>query len=234
MRKALILLFCISLLGSTDLWAQEEEVAIDTDTIHIKKPYGLRVGTDISKLARTTISDDYRGFSFLGDVRISNKFYVAAEFGNEKKGWDKDYLRADIEGSYFKAGIDYNAYNNWLDMNNAIYVGLRYGYSSFKETLLSYRVYNTDKTLPTEIREVNETFDNLNLHWLEFQFGVKAELFKNLFLGLHVEVKASISETQPDNFGILYAPGFNRTYDNSSFGVGYGYSLTYLIPIFKK
>src|SRR5699024_4841979 len=101
-------------------------------------------------------------------------------------------------------------------------------------TRRSSDLYNTDKILPTEIREVNETFDNLNLHWIEFQFGVKAELFKNLFLGLHVEVKASISETQPDNFGILYAPGFNRTYDNSSFGVGYGYSLTYLIPIFKK
>src|SRR5699024_12540524 len=118
-----------------------------TDTIQIKKPYGLRIGADIGKLARTSVSDDDRVFSLLGDVRISNKFYVAAEFGNEKKGWDKDYLRADIEGSYFKAGIDYNAYNNWLDMNNAIYVGLRYGYSIFKETLLSYRVYNTYKTL---------------------------------------------------------------------------------------
>ena len=61
MRKALILLFCISLLGYTNLWAQDEEVA--TDTIQIKKPYGLRVGADMGKLARTAISDDYRGFS---------------------------------------------------------------------------------------------------------------------------------------------------------------------------
>mgnify|MGYP001390792935 CR=1 FL=1 len=234
MRKALILLFCISLLGYTNLWAQDEELEAEADTTQIKKPYGLRVGADIGKLARTAISADYRGFSLLGDIRISNRFYVAAELGHEKKEWDKDFLRADIDGSYLKVGLDYNAYNNWLDMNNAIYVGFRYGYSSFKETLLSYRVYTTNKELPTEIRDVNMVYDNLNLHWVEFQFGIKTELFKNLFLGLHLEVKASISETPPDNFGILYAPGFNRTYDNSSFGVGYGYSLTYLIPILKK
>lgn len=229
MRKTLILLFCINLLGFTNLWAQEE-----VDSIQIKKPYGLRVGTDVSKLVRTALDSDYRGFSINGDFRLTKKLYLAAELGNEKNLWDKDFLRADIDGNYFKLGVDYNAYNNWLDMNNAIYVGFRYGYSNFKETLLSYRVYTTNKYLPTEIRDVNKTFDNLNLHWIEFQFGVKTELFKNLFLGLHLEVKASISEKQPDNFGILYAPGFNRTYDNSSFGVGYGYSLTYLIPIFKK
>jgi len=231
MRKALILLFCISLLGFTNLYAQEED---HQDTLKIKSPYGIRVGGDIGKLARTAIDKDYRGFSITGDMRISKKFYVAAELGNEKKHWNKDQLSADIEGSYLKAGIDYNAYNNWLDMNNAIYVGFRYGYSNFKETLYSYRVYTTDKLLPSEIREVNQTFDNLDLHWLEFQFGIKAELFKNLFLGLNLEVKASITEKRPENFGVLYAPGFNRTYDNSSFGVGYGYTLTYLIPFFKK
>lgn len=229
MKKALILLFCISLLSFTKLWAQEE-----VDSIQIKKPYGLRVGTDIAKLARTAIEEEYRGFSLHGDIRLTKKFYVAAELGNEKNQWNKDYLRADIEGSYFKLGLDYNAYTNWLDMNNSIYAGFRYGYSNFKETLLSYRVYTTNQELPTEIREVHQVYDNLHLHWLEFQFGIKAELFKNLFLGLHLEVKASISEKQPENFGILYAPGFNRTYDNSSFGVGYGYTLTYLIPIFKK
>lgn len=231
MKKSLILLFCISFLSYFSVLAQEQQ----SDTIPpIKKPYGLRVGGDIGKIARTAFDKNYKGFSINGDLRISKKFYLAAELGSEKKNWNKDYLVADIEGSYFKAGIDYNAYTNWLDMNNSIFVGFRYGFSNFKEKLLSYRIYTTHQELPTSIREVNTAFDNLNLHWVEFQFGVKTELLKNLFLSLHLEVKASISEKQPDNFGILYAPGFNRTYDNSSFGVGYGYTLTYLIPILRK
>src|SRR5690625_4413162 len=145
MRKALILLFCISLFGYTNLWAQEEDIAIDTDTIQIKKPYGLRVGTDIGKLARTAISDDYQGFSILCDIRISDKLYISDDIDNDKKKWVKDYLYVDIECSYFKAGIDYNGYNNWLDINNAIHVGVRDGDSSIKESLLSKRLYITDK-----------------------------------------------------------------------------------------
>ena len=32
---------------------------------------------------------------------------------------------------------------------------------------------------------------------------------------------------------ILYIPGFNRTYDGS-FGVGFNYTVSYFIPIYKK
>jgi len=49
-----------------------------------------------------------------------------------------------------------------------------------------------------------------------------------------VQLKRTLSEKEPDNFANLYIPGFNRTYDYSEFGVGYGYTLSYLIPIFKK
>jgi hypothetical protein len=33
-----------------------------------------------------------------------------------------------------KAGFDYNAYENWLDMENIISIGLRYGFSGFKNS----------------------------------------------------------------------------------------------------
>lgn len=231
MRIKLILLFCINILFLSPILAQEDEIVSEEKK---KSPYGLRLGTDIGKLARTAIEKDYQGFEINGDFRLSKRFYLAAAFGNEENLWNKDFLKANIKGNYAKIGVDYNAYNNWLNMNNSIFVGLRYGFSSFEENLLSYRIYHTDQTFPAEIREVDEVYKNLNLHWLEFQFGIKTELLKNLFLELHVSFKSSISKKEPENFGILYAPGFNRTYDNSDFGAGYGYSLTYLIPIFNK
>ena len=43
-----------------------------------------------------------------------------------------------------------------------------------------------------------------------------------------------VSEKAPDNFENLYIPGFNRTYDSGRFGTGYGFNLSYLVPIFKK
>jgi hypothetical protein len=38
---------------------------------------------------------------------------------------------------------------------------------------------------------------------------------------------------KPSGFDNLYIPGFNRTYDGS-FGVGFNYTVSYFIPIYKK
>ncbi|MFO7719393.1 MAG: DUF6048 family protein, partial [Gillisia sp.] len=47
-------------------------------------------------------------------------------------------------------------------------------------------------------------------------------------------VKRMVTQSTPSNFDNLTIPGFNRTYDDSSFGVGYGYTISYLIPLYKK
>jgi hypothetical protein len=38
---------------------------------------------------------------------------------------------------------------------------------------------------------------------------------------------------KPSGFDNLYIPGFNRTYDGS-FGVGFNYTVSYFIPLYKK
>ena len=137
-------------------------------------------------------------------------------------------------GSYAKIGFDYNAYDNWLGMENAITLGLRYGFSTFKQELLSYRIYTNNPAFPTETIFAPQKYSGLNAHWAEFILGIKTEILNNLYLSISVQLKRKISETEPENFANLYIPGFNRTYDYSEFGVGYGYSISYLIPIFKK
>jgi len=64
--------------------------------------------------------------------------------------------------------------------------------------------------------------------------GVKTEVLNNLYLSINLQLKRMVSERTPENFDNLYVPGFNRTYDFSEFGVGYGYTISYLIPFFRK
>ncbi|HBY68150.1 MAG TPA: hypothetical protein DEG69_10565, partial [Flavobacteriaceae bacterium] len=71
-------------------------------------------------------------------------------------------------------------------------------------------------------------------HWVELIVGIKTEILNNLYLSVNLQLKRKLGEDEPDNFANLYIPGFNRTYDFSEFGVGYGYTISYLIPIFKK
>lgn len=234
MKIAPTLLCCISLFCGTQTMVAQDKNETTTDTIPKIEKYGLRVGVDLAKPFRTLIEDGYSGFEVTGDFRVTKKFYAAVELGNEKKDWVEPYISSKTSGSYAKIGFDYNAYENWLGMENAITMGLRYGFSTFKQELVSYRIYTDNPAFPTQTIYEPQEFSGLTAHWVELIIGVKTEILNNLYLSINVQLKRKITEDEPANFANLYIPGFNRTYDYSKFGVGYGYSVSYLIPIFKK
>ena len=232
MKNKLTLLFFISLLFCASLNAQKGNK--QNDTIPKIEKYGIRVGIDIAKPIRTLVENGYSGFEITGDFRVTKRFYAAVELGNEKKDWIEPYVSAKTSGSYAKIGFDFNAYENWLGMTNSINLGLRYGFSSFNQELLSYKVYTNNPAFPSQVVTNPQEFSGLTAHWAEFILSIKTEIAKNLYLSLNAQLKRKITEDQPENFDNLYIPGFHRTYDYSKFGVGYGYSISYMIPIFKK
>ncbi len=235
MKTKHILLFFISIFfaATFSITAQEESLTTNDTVLKINK-YGLRIGVDLSKPIRSLLESDYTGFEIIGDFRVSKIFYIASEIGNEKKDRFESNLQSTTTGSYIKVGFDFNAYNNWLGMNNAIFTGLRYGFSTFKQELLGYEIYTTNSTFPTTFIEDSQEFSGLTAHWVELIVGVKTEIFNNLYLSINLQLKRKISDDKPENFDNLFIPGFNRTYDFSEFGVGYGYTISYLIPIYKK
>lgn len=222
------------LLPLTSL-GQEEQSETSADTLIYKQKYGIRLGGDIGKLLRTAIDKDYSGFEINGDYRITKNLYIAGEIGTEERSVITDFLDVTATGSYFKAGIDYNSYTNWLDMQNMIYFGFRGGVSSFSQDINQLTIYNTDQywNAPFTDTAVQE-FNGLTAIWAELIIGLKAELVTNLYAGLNIQIKSILSQDQPDGFENLYIPGFNRTYDSGRFGIGFGYTISYLIPIFKK
>lgn len=212
-------------------YSQEET---EVDSISYPEQFGLRVGVDLSKPIRSLIDENYQGFEILGDYRLYKDYYLAAEIGNERFLYDEPNLKVETNGSYFKIGANYNAYNNWLDMENSIYVGLRYGFASFSETLQSYTVYTGSNYFEPDVRVTNMEYQGLRASWLEFQFGIKTEILHNVYLGIHAELKRRLNQKTPAGFGNVYIPGFNKTYERSKFGVGWGYSISYMIPIYSK
>ena len=196
--------------------------------------YGLRVGVDLHRLSKSFYDNNYRGLEIVGDYRLTKKFYVAGELGNEEKTVDDDRLNFTTNGSYFKVGFDYNAFENWLDMENMIYAGMRVGFSSFDHQVNSYKIYeNNGNYYGQTIIAPGEKFSGQTASWVEIVGGVKAELFNNLYMGFSVRLNYLISNKEPEGFANLYIPGFNRTYDGK-FGAGFNYTLSYFIPIYKK
>lgn len=204
------------------------------DTVTYKEKYGLRVGIDLSKPVRSFLQDDYAGFEIVGDYRVYDNFYAAAEIGAEKLKFEDDNIKAVSNGSYIKLGADYNAYDNWQDMQNSIFVGIRYGFSTFSQDLEGYRIYTSSNYFGPDFRLENVESKGLNASWVELMAGIKVEVFSNLFLSVNVQLKRIITQKEPSNFDNLTIPGFGRTYDGSDFGAGFGYSISYLLPFYKK
>jgi len=229
-------IFAVFLLFSVSVNAQNDSIQkAKKDSIkHIQK-YGLRIGGDLSKLIRTALDDDYKGFEIMADFRLTKRWYIAGEIGTEERTLSNDYINSTASGTYFKAGIDYNAYTNWYGMHNMIYGGLRVGASTFSQTRNSFRVFSQNQYWqPQFTSNEPEKFNGLSALWVELIIGIKAEVLPNLYVGINAQLKNMISQDQPENFENLYIPGFNRTYDSGGFGVGYGYNISYLIPLFKK
>jgi hypothetical protein len=213
---------------------KKDSIPVKKDSIALKKErYGLRVGVDLFKLTRSFYEKEYRGLELVGDFRLTRRHYLAGEIGNENKTVDNPQLNFTTKGTYLKVGFDYNTYENWLNMENIISVGLRYGVSSFSQTLNTYQIYNTNHYFgESPLVASGEKFDGLAAQWIEVVAGMKAEVFQNIFVGFSIRLNRLISQSRPNNFDNLYIPGFNRTY-NGDFGVGFNYTVSYFIPLYK-
>ena len=188
---SIILLFSFNL----SLFSQTEN-----DSISFKNKFGIRVGTDLSKILNSAFNEDYEGIEINADFRILKNIYISSEVGTEKKITTNDYLNTESKGNYLKAGGDYNMYNNWLGMDNLIYAGFRIGFCDFSQTVNSYTIYDTNNQTWGQASSHNPIInEDLNALWVEFVIGVKTQILNNLFLGFNVQLKNLISEKTKNN-----------------------------------
>lgn len=236
MNQQRIFKFFISfflLLCFVDGSAQQTNEETKKDTTVYKTNYGFRVGVDLSKPIRAMLQDNYKGLELVADYRISKKWYIAGELGTEEQTTIEDFTNSTAKGNYIRLGVNYNSYKNWLDMNNEIFLGFRYGFATFEQTLNSYQI-NSGNTVfdnPPVTTPVTET--GLTAHWAEIMVGLKAEIYDNVFIGISGSYKLMVSVQDPTNFKTHFAPGFNRVYASNT-GFGFNYTISYLIPFSKK
>ncbi len=209
------------------------------DSLVYKTNYGLRVGIDISKPLRMQFNSNYSGLELVGDYRLSKNFYAAVELGFEEETTREDFTNSTAKGNYARLGFNYNAYQNWLDMNNEIFLGFRLGLSTFSQTLNNYTPNTNSGSetdplyFPPNLITTPTTANGLNAQWSEFVVGIKVETLKNLFISFSGSYKILINIKDPDNFKSLFSPGFNRVFASNT-GFGFNYTLSYLIPFKKK
>jgi hypothetical protein len=127
-------------------------------------------------------------------------------------------------------------FENWVGMDNSIYLGLRYATSNFSNKIINYTVRNQDSYFSNLVENDFQTieYSGLSGNWIEIVAGLKVETFKNVYLGFSLRLNKLLSDSEPDNFDTLFIPGFNKVTDENTFGSGFNYTLTYSIPLRKK
>jgi hypothetical protein len=233
MKKTYMLKYFISFfvfINCISLFSQKEN---EIDSIN-KSTFGIKIGLDISKQIRMLTEPEYKGLVFIGDYRILDKIYIAIELGSEEKLVNNEVLNFKTKGSFYKAGINYNVFKNIQNLENEIYIGFRYGSSKFDHQLNSFTIYNIDQYWNQNNIISSSSYENLNAKWLEFIVGFKAQVIKNFYMGLNLNVNRFLSQKRPENFSNLYIPGFNKVLENNNIGVGFSYTIQYQIPLFRK
>ena len=244
MKHVRIWVFYISLLGGFPLgYGQQEEIPVQPiDSLEVKEkvPLSLRFGFDLYRIIRSQTTDDFNGFEVVGDLRLSQNFFIALELGAIESTQQIEQVNFTTNGTYYKLGFDYNMFENWEGMDNHVTIGLRYATSSHDQFLNNYTLLDRTRFWVGSNMLISNGFatgsrPNLNAQWLEVAVGFKVQLLKKIYMGLSLRLNRLLNDKIPENFDNIYIPGFYKKTENNNFGAGFNYTLTYRLPLrFRK
>ena len=239
MKRKQIYIFIFSLFTINFIVGQEIENK-KSDSIIVKKKLinidKLSIGIDLYNPIYSSINDDDLSYELITSLRILEDFSIASEVGSLDRYIEDENINFTSTGEYIKLGFDYNLFNNWVGMDNSIYLGMRFATSSFNNKIDSYTLRNPDSYWSNNVTDNYETINHSdqNAKWIELLVGIKVETIKNIYLGINLRLNRLLSNTSPNNFNNLYIPGFNKVTDDNSWGSGFNYTLTYSIPLKKR
>ena len=164
------------------------------------------------------VKDRYYSTEVSAAVNISNRFFpvIEAGIGHTNMVSQLYDIGYSTRAPFYRIGMDYNMqYKNGKP--NYIYLGGRVGYTDFK-----YSVNAPALIDPVWGNEVPVQFTDVPCRaiWAEAVGGVRAEIFKNLYMGWSLRYKYPIYKGPITNGGPWYIPGFGAS-SKTAFGATY-------------
>ena len=164
----------------------------DRDTIPLFR--GVAVSFDLVGVIQSGLGD-YGQYEAAARLNLRDRYFPVVELGvGHADADDVDSgLRYKTSAPYGRVGVDFNVLRNKHDVNR-VYVGGRYGYTSFK-----YDVDGTAVKDPVWGDDVEYSYkdNSANCHWLELVAGVDARIWGPLRLGWSLRYKRKLTAKDP-------------------------------------
>jgi hypothetical protein len=205
---------------------EEKKKAEPTEPVPLYQ--GTSIGVEIAGLGSYLLGSDILNTEIAVQANLKNRFLPVIEVGYGKADAinDGNNLHYKTSAPYFRIGMDYNVFYKKTHLPGYLYVGLRYGMSSF-----SYDVDGPSMTDPNYGGEISYPFAYSGMKssasWLEGVFGLKVKIYKGFCMGWSVRYKMRMSVEGHDNSIPWYVPGFGKN-AGSSFNLTY--NLIYNLP----
>jgi hypothetical protein len=193
---------------------------------HKYLPSQLRIGTDLSYLGLSVLSNEKSQFELNADIDF-NRFIITGDYGYASWMFEETTYLYDNEGYYYRIGVDYNFIEPAEDQN-AIYIGFKYAGTQFNESFIYQFADPFYGDYTKEIQDLKRTGS-----WLEIVTGMKIRLWKGLYMGWTGRFKfVSTISSSPASLINYWIPGFGKTTKESRWGLNY--QIFYRFPLFKK
>ncbi len=152
-------------------------------------------------------------------LNLKNTYFPVFEVGYAKCETTDDNtdITYKTAAPYVRIGIDYNVLKDkWQD--NRLYVGLRYGFSSF-----TYDMSGPDMTDPIWHGTAPFRYEGMKStsHWAEIVFGVQVKIWSKFHMGWSVRYKKPLKIGQEIYAQPYYVPGYGTTVSESCWGGTY-------------
>lgn len=219
---------------------KKEEAKVDTIPLF----NGAYVGVDVFGIGSNLFGSDDLSVEVNLVANLKNKFLPTLELGyGSTDAWNETGIHYQCAAPYFRIGVDYNTMAKKKEKNSYLYVGLRYGFTSFKYDVNSLPaedpIYGGSIGNPSLTDPIwggaTLPFDHpgmkCTMQWFELVAGVKVNIYKNFSMGWAVRMKYKISASMGEYGNPWYVPGFGKF---KSSNIGATYSLIYKLPIKKK
>lgn len=176
---------------------------------------GFAVSVDLAGIAQMQLGDHGQYEAALR-LNLHDQYFPIVELGLGRANHKDDEVTGisyKTSAPYFRVGLDVNIMKN-KHAANRIYVGLRYGYTSYKVDVNCHPFPDPVWQWNTSYGVVDEACSQ---HWAEVVFGIDAKVLGPLHLGWSGRYRSRLSHNDGQIGKTWYVPGYGIQ-DSSTLG----------------
>lgn len=187
---------------------------------------GIKFGVNVGRFSDYLFKPERVSYETSFDFNLSNKYFGVFEAGYSEIDLKKDNYQYLSDGYFFKLGMDYNMLKKYP--SDYLGMGIRLGWADFSQSASNIIIESNHwSPYTTSIDQ-----ESLNTYWLEASFGIKGEVFKNVYFGWSALIKIRVSGEKDLNFQPYDIPGYGSA--AKSINLGANYYIFYQIPFNRK